>query len=201
MIKNGIDDIGMYHGLRPYVGGFMEYVTDARKPVNNHLALKRMTQPDYYPGTKWISLKAFANEACQHYLAEAAAFVALPPLDHPELFNKEMQDFWIEYFSTNLRCATSKVASIEHLCILTKKAVHNITGDIRTRVAEAIERSWERFPRPATAEEIQRFGITAFDGYQGMLITDDNVNALTELMLFALQRNDKCLEVGIQRNH
>ncbi|GME79235.1 unnamed protein product [Ambrosiozyma monospora] len=198
MISTGVDDIGMFHGLRPYVGGFMEYVTDPKKPVNNHRALKRMTHPDYYPGSKWISLKAFANEAGQHYLAEAALFVQIPPLDKPELFTKELQDFWIEFFSTNLRCATSKVASIEHLCILTKRACYNITGDIRTRVAEAVERTWLRFARKSTAEEKQRFGIAEFDGYQCKLITDDNVDFLAELLLFCLQRNPKCLQVGIE---
>ncbi|GME76984.1 unnamed protein product [Ambrosiozyma monospora] len=198
MVLNGIDDIGLYHGLRPYVGGFMEYVTDPNKPVNNHRALKRMTHPDYYPGSKWISLKAFANEAGQHYLAEAALFVQIPPLDKPELFTKELQDFWIEFFSTNLRCATSKVASIEHLCILTKRACYNITGDIRTRVAEAVERTWLRFARKSTTEEKKRFGIDEFDGYQSKLITDENVDFFAELLLFALQRNSKCLHVGME---
>ncbi|GME82905.1 unnamed protein product [Ambrosiozyma monospora] len=61
----------------------------------------------------------------------------------------------------------------------------------------AVERTWLRFARDANQEETQRFGLTKFDGYQLKLITDENVNFLAELMLFSLQRNQRCLEVGI----
>ncbi|GMG60221.1 unnamed protein product [Ambrosiozyma monospora] len=151
-------------------------------------AMRKMCHPTYFPGAKWITLKAFCNEAYSSFLSLCKNIIYIPPPEEPEAFD---YNFWTDYIYITFKCSTSKSSSIEHLSAIPQKACFNITNDTRDVVSEAMYFSWNRLGWDASEEEKQRFGLLRFGGYQRKLYaeSEDDFRIVYEILLCCMQRN------------
>lgn len=152
-------------------------------------ALRRQMTPNYYPGSKWISIKAVNLHATALNLELAApSMEALIPE-----FDKVL---WTGYMSTFMRCCTDKTISVEHLADIPRKGCLKLTGDLRAHIAETIGSLWDKIGDQANTQDLARFQIERFGGHQTELVSHKGYGILEDLFLLSMQRNAKCLEVG-----
>ncbi|GMG39842.1 unnamed protein product [Ambrosiozyma monospora] len=165
---------GNFSALDKYIGSTSEYCLDlfslddqtrSSKNLSKIIvkAFNEMVYPTYYPGSRWLSLKALANASVAEIFSYAVNIAFIPPSEKADSFNHV---FWRSFFYCSLRTATSKVSSLEHLNQIAAKACFNITGDIRTRVAEGMYSAWKRMGFPVSEETQKRFSIDRVGGLQ-----------------------------------
>lgn len=160
-------------------------------------ALAFMRQGKFFPEDKWLSFYgtiATSSLLCLEMLQPLMVASAIPSIDNPELFDRSI---WGSYLKALLKLATLQPVSIEHLSTIPRKACHQITGDMRERIATVINEVWDALAWNATENDIVRFNLTKFGGYQVEFISSD-FGILQDLMLFALQRNQSCQIVSIK---
>lgn len=159
--------------------------------------VKLMRQGKFFPEDKWLSVYAVIAEGCLESLELVRPILIrhyVPSIDDSEMFDKVV---WGSYLKTLLKIGTLAPVSVEHLSAIPQKACHLITSDVRDRVAALLNEAWDALAWDATNEDVVRFNLTKFGGYQVEFINND-YGILQDLMLFALQRNDACQLVSVK---
>lgn len=160
-------------------------------------AISIMRQGKFFPEDRWLSLYGTIAESsllCLEMLKGLLIRTAIPDINQPELFDRSI---WGSYLRALLKLATLQPVSIEHLSTIPRKACHQITGDMRDRIADILNEVWDSLAWKATESDIVRFNLTKFGGYQVEFISSD-YGILQDLMLFGLQRNQACQIVCVK---
>ncbi|GME95015.1 unnamed protein product [Ambrosiozyma monospora] len=152
-----------------------------------------MVHPTYYPGSRWLSLKALANASVAEIFSYAVDVAFIPPPEKADSFDRA---FWKSFVYCSLRTVTSKVSSLEHLNQIAAKACFNITGDIRTRVAEGLQSAWKRMGFPVSEETQKRFSVDRVGGLQKLICEGGESNFRSLLFKMGQQRNKTCLKTA-----
>ncbi|ODQ64123.1 hypothetical protein NADFUDRAFT_53100 [Nadsonia fulvescens var. elongata DSM 6958] len=121
-----------------------------------------------FPKT-WISLFALHHETafgCMAYLKSIMKSQYLPSTDRAEEFNTQI---WYNYFTSMLKIVGSESIAIENLSEQKRKAIWKISGDIRGQAMSLFTELWDFLGWDASAEDMTRFGIKKFGGYQVQL--------------------------------
>ncbi|GME81265.1 unnamed protein product [Ambrosiozyma monospora] len=145
----------------------MDYLHNEENLMYTNNAMREMVDPTYFPGPKWISLKAISICTMELY-QETFASLALKYLPPPE---KQAEDEFAkrafgDYVISMLKCADSKPAAIEHLSAIAKSGCYKLTKGLRTRTAHSISSMWTQLGREPTEREVFDYGVTNFDGFQ-----------------------------------
>ncbi|KAK6457664.1 dedicator of cytokinesis protein 4 CRK binding protein [Scheffersomyces xylosifermentans] len=159
--------------------------------------VKLMRQGKYFPEDKWLSLYGMIAEGCLSALELVRPLLIkhyIPPVEESNLFDRSI---WGNYLKTLLRLSGLAPVSIEHLSEVPKKACYQITGTMRDRIAYLVNEAWDALAWDATPEDIIRFNLSKFGGYQVEFINND-YGILQDLMLFALQKNVNCQSVSVK---
>lgn len=145
---------------------------------------------NYYPSESWLSLHSISLQASYLLLDLINQFMPQP--------SNESILSWNLYLKLLLQISTSKPVSIEHLEYTPMKGCYQLTTDLRTKVTEIIDVSWDNLGSEMTPENKARFQLSKFGGLQNDIISLDSYNLLKYIILFTMQRNDKCHQLGIQ---
>ncbi|GME82994.1 unnamed protein product [Ambrosiozyma monospora] len=188
---------GNFSALDCYIGKSSKYGVDSQDLVRDGKnrsvitteAFRKIIDPKYYPGSKWISMKALANVCVVEVFDVVKDFLFVPAPDHPEFFDT---NFWRAFTFCSLETATGKSSSLEHLNSVAKKACYNITGDIRSHLAKTLYAYWNKWGFECTEEEQKRFQVDRVGGFQKFIYVNDDFNMLTGLIRMSLQRNKEC---------
>ena len=159
--------------------------------------VKLMRQGKFFPEDKWLTLYAMIAEGLLTALELVRPLLIhyyVPAIEELEMFDRVL---WGNYLKTLLRLGTLAPVSIEHLLSVPKKAAFQITGTMRDRIAYLVNEAWDALAWDATNEDILRFNLNKFGGYQVEFINHD-YGILQDLMLFLLQRNFECQSVGVK---
>lgn len=151
----------------------------------------------YFPEDKWLSLYAMIAEGCLLALELLKPLMIahfIPSIDLPELFDRSI---WGNFFKALLKLSAIAPVSVEHLSTIPRKACHQITGSMRGRIAAMVNETWDALAWSSTEEDIVRFNLTKFGGFQVEFISSDFA-ILQDLMLFALQRHVDCQVVSVK---
>lgn len=158
---------------------------------------KLMIRGKFFPQDKWLSFYAMIANGCLNSLELVKPLLIhfyVPPIEKSELFDKVL---WGNFLKVLLRIATLPPVSVEHLADIPKKACYQITHTTRDRVANILSEAWDQLSLDASKENIIRFNLKKFGGYQVEFISRE-FGILQDLILFSLQRNDKCQTVGVK---
>lgn len=156
-----------------------------------------MRQGKYFPEDKWVSLYAIIAEGCLVALELIRPLMIahfIPTMDVPEMFDRSL---WGNFIKGLLKLSALAPVSVEHLSTIPRKACHQITGTMRSRIAAIVNEAWDSLAWDATEEDVLRFNLTKFGGYQVEFIGGD-FSILQDLMLFALQRDIACQTVSVK---
>lgn len=156
-----------------------------------------MRQGKYFPEDKWMSLYAMIAEGCLLVLELIRPWMIahfIPPLDQPDEFDRSL---WGNFFKALLRISSLAPVSIEHLSTIPRKACFQITGTMRGRIATIMNEAWDSLAWESTPEDVVRFNLTKFGGYQVEFISG-SYSILQDLMLFALQRDTACQAASVK---
>lgn len=159
--------------------------------------VKLMRQGKFFPEDKWLSLYSLIAEASLTSLELIRPLLInhyIPAIHESELFDRVL---WGNYLKTLLRLAVLAPVSTEHLTDVPRKACHQITGTMRDRIAFLINEAWDMLAWEATEEDVVRFNLSKFGGYQVEFINQD-YGILQDLMLVALQKNLQCQQVSVK---
>ncbi|KAM9937985.1 hypothetical protein OXX80_002499 [Metschnikowia pulcherrima] len=151
----------------------------------------------YFPEDKWVSFYASIAEGCLSAIELVTPLMLvhfIPDTDTPEQFDRSL---WGSFFRTSLKLGTLPPVAVEHLSTIPRKACHQITGTMRDRIAHILNMAWDALAWEASEEDLARFNLTKFGGYQVEFISSDYA-ILPELMLLALQRNNACQAVAVK---
>ena len=160
-------------------------------------AVKIIRHGKFFPEEKWLSFYSMLAEGCLSAIELIEPLMIaqhIPPLEKSESFDKVL---WGNYLTTLLRLATLAPVSTEHLTDVPRKACHQFTGTMRTRIASLIKEAWEILSRDASEDDKSRFYLRKFGGYQIHFIHGE-YSILGTLMLFALQKNPACQAVAVK---
>ncbi|ODV64036.1 guanine nucleotide exchange factor DCK1 ASCRUDRAFT_78986 [Ascoidea rubescens DSM 1968] len=153
-----------------------------------------------YPASKWLSLHAMVIESAVSSF-ELVKYIMeidyIPSVDEMEQFDRSL---WGNFLKTCLKFATAMPSSICHLAEVPRKACWKITGDVRNRCALLINEVWDALAWDALEEDIVRFQLKKFGGYQVEFI-NFNYGVLQDLMLFCMQRHSNCQILGVKMLH
>lgn len=159
--------------------------------------VKLIRQGKFFPEDKWLSLYAMIAEGSLSALELVRPILIahyIPPIQDSEQFDRVL---WGNYLKTLLRVPVLAPVATEHLSDVPRKACHMITGSIRDRAATLVNEAWDVLAWDATEEDVLRFNLNKFGGYQVEFINND-YGILQDLMLFALQKNSSCQEVSVK---
>ncbi|CAK9435618.1 uncharacterized protein LODBEIA_P03450 [Lodderomyces beijingensis] len=151
----------------------------------------------YFPEDKWLSLYATIIEGCMCALELIRGLIisySLPPLQESDSFDRVL---WGNYLKTVLRLAVLSPVAVEHLSEVPKRACAAIAKDIRDRAAHLVNEAWDALAWDATEDDVIRFNLSKFGGYQVEFINDE-FGILPDLMMFALQRHQECQTVAVK---
>lgn len=151
----------------------------------------------YFPEDKWLSLYAMIAEGCLLALELVRPLMIahfIPTIELPEMFDRSI---WGNFFKALMKLSAIAPVSVEHLSTIPRKACHQITGTMRGRIASMVNEAWDGLAWNATEEDIVRFNLTKFGGFQVEFISSDFA-ILQDLMLFALQRDVDCQAVSVK---
>lgn len=154
-------------------------------------------QGNFFPEDKWLSLYAMIAEGCLLSLELIRPLMVahfIPVIEQPEMFDRSL---WGKFFRAMLKLSSLAPVSIEHLSTVPRKACYQITGTMRDRIANMLNEAWDNLAWDATEEDVVRFHLTKFGGYQVEFISSDFA-IVQDMMLFALQRNANCQEVAVK---
>lgn len=159
-------------------------------------AVKLLAQSGFFPYKKWLSLHAMFLEGCVSILELLQPIMMnryIPSVEQSEKFDRLL---WGNFLKMCLRISTAKAASLEHLADVPRKACLQITGDLRHRAAVILSEVWDRLAWQALGEDLLRFQLKRFGGYQVEFINYD-YSILQDLVLFCLQYDKTCQELGV----
>ncbi|GME70682.1 unnamed protein product [Ambrosiozyma monospora] len=156
-------------------------------------AYNEIVHPTYYPGSKWLSLKALANLSIAEVFNDAVDVAFIPPPEKADSFDNK---FWESFFYCSLRTISSKVCSIEHLNAVATKACFNITGDIRPRLCESVYSAWHRMGFPVSEQIEKTFHVTRIGGLQKFMIEERNRIIRSGIFMMAMQRDPTCVNLA-----
>lgn len=159
--------------------------------------VKLLRQGKYFPEDKWLSLYSVIAEGCLSSLELLRPLLLnhyIPPIEESELFDRVI---WGNYLKSLLRLGVLAPVSVEHLSEVPRKACAQITGTMRDRISFLVNEAWDALAWPSTEEDVIRFNLNKFGGYQVEFINND-YGILQELMLFALQKNQECQAVSVK---
>lgn len=159
--------------------------------------VRLIRQGKFFPEDKWLTLYATLAEGCLTALELIRPLMIahhIPPIDRSELFDRVL---WGNYLKNLLKIATLQPVAVEHLSDVPRKACLQITADVRDRVAYLVDEAWNALAWDAVEEDIIRFNLKKFGGYQVEFISSD-YSILQFLMLFALQNNADCQAVAVK---
>ncbi|KAI5951651.1 DCK1 [Candida jiufengensis] len=159
--------------------------------------IKYLRQGKYFPEDKWLSLYSVITDGClcaMELIRPLILTYQLPPIEHAEAFDRIL---WGNYLKTLFKLAVLPVVAVEHLSTVPKKACANITNDVRNRAAFLINEAWDSLAWESTEEDVIRFSLNKFGGYQVEFINEE-YGIIGELMIFGLQRNEECQSVAVK---
>lgn len=159
--------------------------------------VKLIRQGKFFPEDKWLSLYAMLTEACLSSMELVRPLLIahyIPPFENSELFDRVI---WGNYLKTLIKLATLPPVAVEHLSDIPRKACMQITSTMRDRIAFLVNEAWDGLAWDAVDEDVLRFNLSKFGGYQVEFITND-YGILQDLMLLALQRNTLCQSVAVK---
>lgn len=159
--------------------------------------VKLIRQGKFFPEDKWLSLYSMIAEGCLVSMELVRPLLMahyIPPFENSELFDRVI---WGNYLKTLIKLGTLPPVSIEHLSDIPRKACFQITSDMRDRIAFLVNEAWDGLAWDAVDEDILRFNLNKFGGYQVEFISND-YGILQDLMLLALQKNAECQSVSVK---
>lgn len=159
--------------------------------------VKLIRQGKFFPEEKWLLLYGELAEGSLISLELIKPLLLkkyIPPIENSEIFDRVI---WGNYLKTVLKLATLPPVSIEHLSEVPRKACYQITHSMRDRIANLVNEVWDALAWDAVEEDIIRFNLNKFGGYQVEFISND-YSILQDLMLFALQKNQDCATVAVK---
>ncbi|KAI3406735.2 DCK1 [Candida oxycetoniae] len=151
----------------------------------------------YFAEERWVSLFAVIIEGCMCALELIRPLIVsyqLPLINESDLFDRVL---WGNYIKSLLKIAVLPPVAVEHLSRAPRRACVDITRDIRDRAAVLLNEAWDSLSWEATEEDMIRFNLDKFGGYQVEFINDE-FGILPELMMFGLQRNYQCQGVAVK---
>lgn len=159
--------------------------------------VKLIRQGKFFPEDKWLTLYGSLAEGCLGALELIRPLLLtnhIPPIDKSEMFDRVI---WGNYLRTLLKLGSIAPVAVEHLSDVPKKACFKITATMRDRIAFLVNEAWDSLAWEAVEEDVVRFNLSKFGGYQVEFISND-YSVLQDLMLFALQKNDDCQTVAVK---
>lgn len=156
-----------------------------------------MRQGKFFPEDKWLSMYGMIADGVLlslKLLRKICLLSFIPDSENPELFDRSL---WGNYLRSLLKVAVLRPVAIEHLSTIPRKACLQITGGMRESISSIINEAWDALAWEATDEDIVRFNLTRFGGYQVEFINSD-YGILPSLVLFALQSNPSCQVVAVK---
>lgn len=159
--------------------------------------VKLLRQGKFFPEDKWLSLYSVIVEGCLSSLELLRPLLIahyIPPIEKSEMFDRVI---WGNYLKTLLRLGVLAPVAVEHLSEVPRKACSQITGTMRDRISFLVNEAWDALAWDSTEEDVIRFNLNKFGGYQVEFISND-YGILQELMLFALQKNQECQAVSVK---
>ncbi|KAK6201056.1 dedicator of cytokinesis protein 4 CRK binding protein [Scheffersomyces amazonensis] len=160
-------------------------------------AIKLIRQGGFFPERKWLSLYAIfieGNVTILELIHPLLIRQYIPPIEKSDNFDRTI---WGVYFKNLLKLAVLQPVSIEHLTDIPKKATGQITGTVRDRISLLLNEAWDALAWDSTNEDIVRFNLKKFGGYQVEYIANE-YGIIPDLMLFALQKNKACQVVSVK---
>lgn len=155
------------------------------------MGVQLIRQSHFFPQEKWLSLYAVFSEGCLLVLELLVPLMKIhfiPDMDHLELFDRAL---WGKFLRNLLKLGTLPPVSLEHLSTLPRKTCFQITSTVRDRITVILSEIWDALAWETSADDVQRFGLSRFGGYQVEFIGSE-YGILPDLMLLALQRNSNC---------
>lgn len=160
-------------------------------------ATQLIRQGKFFPEEKWLSMYGMIADGVLltlKLLRKLLLVSFIPEMDQPELFDRSL---WGSYLRALLKLAVLPPVSIEHLSTIPRKACLQITGKMRDEISSIINETWDALAWEGTEEDVLRFNLTRFGGYQVEFINSE-YGILQNLMLFALQMNPSCQIVSVK---
>lgn len=142
----------------------------------------------YYPSSHWLSLHSISLQGAYILLNILQSY--LPKCD------SETVSIWNKYISLLFKVSTAKPVSIEHLDTTPRNGCFELTTDLRTKISGIINDTWDRLGVESSKEDEARFQLNKFGGYQSKIIEMNSYKILKLIMLFSMQRNESCLNIG-----
>ncbi|EMG50595.1 hypothetical protein G210_2071 [Candida maltosa Xu316] len=159
--------------------------------------IRYMRLGKYFPETKWFSTFAVIIEGCLcavELIRPIILIHQLPSLDDSDLFDRVL---WGNYLKTLFKLAVLPPVSVEHLSDVPKSGCSKITHDVRKRASALINEAWDSLAWESTDEDMLRFNLKKFGGYQVEFINNE-YGILPDLMLLGLQRDSECQSVCVK---
>lgn len=186
-------------------------------------AMRAQLSTTHYPAARWLSVQALMAHAVERSVEMTAsqvvglldsqlsagqvgaAQISAGQFSAGQLSGADFDEACAaasDYIVALLSAATARAASVEHLAEIPRKGCLQIAGDVRTAAADTFAQLWDAVGAPASAQDRQRFHVTRFRGWQTQLVessdTDRAARLLTYLLLFCMQKNTRCKQVGRQ---
>lgn len=159
--------------------------------------IRLIRQGGYFPEDKWLTLYGSLANGCLTALELIRPLMIshhIPPIDKSEGFDRVI---WGNYLKNLLKLGTIQPVSTEYLSDVPRKACIKITENMRDRIAFLVSEAWDALAWNAVEEDIIRFNLNKFGGYQVEFISNE-FSILQDLMLFALQKNSECQSVAVK---
>ena len=152
--------------------------------------VKYLVDGKFYPHDSWLSLHSINLQGCYLILRLIEPFI--PKADNNTI------PMWNLYLTLLCKTASAKPVSIEHLEFTPKKGCLQLTTDLRSKLSNIINNSWDSLSKEASDENQARFQLKNFGGYQNSVMSMNNHKLLKWIMLFSMQRNESCLNIGVK---
>ncbi|AOA62872.1 hypothetical protein PP7435_CHR2-0687 [Komagataella phaffii CBS 7435] len=159
--------------------------------------LKFIDEGMFYPKDKWLSASALftvTSYGAFELIAHTMCTYYIPSVDNSESFDRLL---WANFLRTLLKISTSMPVAIEHLTSIPAIGCLKITGDLRVKTAKLLENIWDKLAWEALPEDVHRFQLKRFGGYQVEFINYD-FSCFKDLILLSLQKHESSREVGVK---
>lgn len=152
--------------------------------------IQSLIEGSYYSRDVWLSLHSISLQGSFLLLLLLEPFI-------PKA-NENTVPIWNNYITLLLKTATSKPVSIEHLELTPRKGCFELTTDLRSKISNIVNNSWDALGKQISSEDQARFQLLIFGGFQNSVVMMNNYNILKFIMLYSMQRNELCLNSGIK---
>ncbi|SMN22707.1 similar to Saccharomyces cerevisiae YLR422W Protein of unknown function with similarity to human DOCK proteins (guanine nucleotide exchange factors) [Maudiozyma saulgeensis] len=145
---------------------------------------------DYFPERKWLGITALLARSslillymCQDTIEDLQI---LPDSNDPKSITLKT---WCDFFKSILMIANHKISNLPQLAPISRKAVYNISGELRVNAAVILERSWNFLSRGSKRNDLaEKYGIEGLNDVQ-LLLFRENPTLIRELYIFALHQD------------